>query len=173
MFLSESFEVVPCLSTLAKSFTFITKRSKPWWCHQMETFSALLVLCKGNQSPVDSLTKASDRALMFSLICAWTNSWANKQDAGDLRHHYDVIVMNRFILQVLGSQTWFTDKFWLLIQNLKIVHPILNQNKVDRKLASIHQWPHNTVATKKCFWYSISKKMTKQFVLSFVVFCFG
>ena len=34
-------------------------------------------------------------ALMFSLICARTNSWANKVDAGDLRRHrahYDVIV---------------------------------------------------------------------------------
>ena len=34
--------------------------------------------------------------LMFSLICAWTNDWANSRDAGDLRRHrahYDVIVM--------------------------------------------------------------------------------
>ena len=36
------------------------------------------------------------RALMFSLICALTKSWANYGDAGDLRSHrahYDVIVM--------------------------------------------------------------------------------
>ena len=36
------------------------------------------------------------RALMFSLICAWINSWVNKREPGDLsRHssHYDVIVM--------------------------------------------------------------------------------
>ena len=35
-------------------------------------------------------------ALMFSLICAWTNGWANNLDTGDLRRHrtqYDVIVM--------------------------------------------------------------------------------
>ena len=34
--------------------------------------------------------------LMFSLICAWTNSWTNNADAGDLRRHrahYDAIVM--------------------------------------------------------------------------------
>ena len=34
-------------------------------------------------------------ALMFSLICAWTNILANNGDAGDLRHyraHYDVTV---------------------------------------------------------------------------------
>ena len=36
-------------------------------------------------------------ALMFSLICAWTNGWANDRDAGDLRRHrahYDVTVMS-------------------------------------------------------------------------------
>ena len=35
-------------------------------------------------------------ALMFSLICAWTNSWVHNREAGDLRHrraHYDVTVM--------------------------------------------------------------------------------
>ena len=34
-------------------------------------------------------------ALMFSLICAWTNSGSNNRDAGDLRRHgaqYDVTV---------------------------------------------------------------------------------
>ena len=29
-------------------------------------------------------TKASDAELLFSLICAWTNGWANTQDGGDL-----------------------------------------------------------------------------------------
>ena len=35
-------------------------------------------------------------ALMFSLICVWTNGWVNNRDAGDLRHHrvhYDATVM--------------------------------------------------------------------------------
>ena len=37
--------------------------------------------------PVDSPHKGKWRgALMFSLICAWTNDWTNNQDAGDLRH---------------------------------------------------------------------------------------
>ena len=38
-------------------------------------------------------------ALMFSLICAWTNSLANKRDSSDLRHHhihYDVTVMVKY-----------------------------------------------------------------------------
>ena len=50
-----------------------------------------------HRSPVDSPYKGQwSGALMFSLICAWTNSWANKRDAGDLRRHrahYDVTVM--------------------------------------------------------------------------------
>ena len=36
-------------------------------------------------------------ALMFSLVCAWTNGWANNRDACDLRRHcahYDVNVMS-------------------------------------------------------------------------------
>ena len=40
-------------------------------------------------------------ALMFSLICAWTNVWANNRDAGGLRRHrahYDVTVMNQEII---------------------------------------------------------------------------
>ena len=38
----------------------------------------------------------SSGALMFSLICIWTNKWANNGDAGDLRchhTHYDITVM--------------------------------------------------------------------------------
>ena len=39
-------------------------------------------------------------ALMFSLICAWTNGWVNNRDAGDLRRHsahYDATVMSRML----------------------------------------------------------------------------
>ena len=50
-----------------------------------------------DQSPVDSPRKGQWRgALMFPLICARTNGWANNRDAGDfIRHgtHYDVTVM--------------------------------------------------------------------------------
>ena len=62
----------------------------------METFSALLALCAGN-SPVTGEFPHKGQwrgALMFSLICAWINSWVNNRKAGDLRRsraHYDVI----------------------------------------------------------------------------------
>ena len=49
------------------------------------------------RSTVDSTHKGQwTGALMFSLICAWTNDWANNRDAGYLRcyhAHYDVTVM--------------------------------------------------------------------------------
>ena len=54
-------------------------------------------------------------ALMFSLICAWTNIWANNWDAGDLRRHralYDVIVMWTIYPETLG---W--DKYWYWLSN--------------------------------------------------------
>ena len=47
--------------------------------------------------PVNSPHKGKWRgALIFPLICAWTYSWANNGDAGDLRRHrahYDVTLM--------------------------------------------------------------------------------
>ena len=58
----------------------------------------LLALCAGN-SPVPSEfpgQRPVTRSLMFSLICAWINGWANNREAGDLRchrAHFDVSVM--------------------------------------------------------------------------------
>ena len=51
-------------------------------------------------------------ALMFSLICAWTNRWVNNGHAGDLRHHrfhYDVIVM---IIGIAVYQVSGGDNLW-------------------------------------------------------------
>ena len=77
------------------------RRSVSWWRHQMETFSVLLALCERegvHRWPVDIPHKSQWRgALLFSLICTWTNCWVNTRDASDLRRHwahYDVTVMN-------------------------------------------------------------------------------
>ena len=52
---------------------------------------------KTHWSPVNSSHKGQRRgALMLSLICAWTNEWANNRNARDLRRHcahYDVTVI--------------------------------------------------------------------------------
>ena len=59
-----------------------------------------------HRSPVNSPHKGHWRgAVMFSLICTWTNGWVNNRDAGDLRRHrahYDVIVM---IHKVQGNRS--------------------------------------------------------------------
>ena len=50
-----------------------------------------------HRSPMNSPHKGQWRgALMLSSLCAWTHSWVNTRDAGDLRRnraHYDVTVM--------------------------------------------------------------------------------
>ena len=50
-----------------------------------------------HRPPMNSPHKGQWRgALLFSLICAWTNGWGNHRNAGDLRcyrAHYDVTVM--------------------------------------------------------------------------------
>ena len=60
-----------------------------------------------HRSPVNSPHKGQWRvALIFSLIWAWTNSWANNRDASDLRRHrahYNVPVM----ILSLPSLRWY------------------------------------------------------------------
>ena len=73
--------------------------SRTWWRHQMETFSALLAFVRGiHLWQVNSPHKGQwHGALVFSLICRWTNGWVNNRDTGDLRHHpanYDVTIMD-------------------------------------------------------------------------------
>ena len=76
--------------------TILPRAVLAWWRHQMETFSVLLAICAGN-SLVNSPHKGQWRgALMFSLICTWTNGWVNIRKAVDLgsnRAHYDITVM--------------------------------------------------------------------------------
>ena len=54
----------------------------PWWRHPMETFSALPALCEWNPPVTGGFPsqRPATRALMFYLICAWTNGWANNPE---------------------------------------------------------------------------------------------
>ena len=71
----------------------------------METFSALLAIfrvCAENSSATSEFPHKGQwcGALMFPLIGAWINVWANNREVGDLRRHrahYDVIVMAQII----------------------------------------------------------------------------
>ena len=85
------------ISRMSLSQWSIPEEFLSWWRHQMKIFSGLLSLCEG-KPPVNGGFPYKGKwggALMFSLICAWTNGWANNRDACDLRRHrvhYDVTV---------------------------------------------------------------------------------
>ena len=86
------------VSLLLAGPNFHRARTISWWRHQTKNFPRYSPFVRViHRWPVDFPHKGQWRgALMFSLICAWTNSWTNNQDAGDLRRHrahYDVIVM--------------------------------------------------------------------------------
>ena len=67
-----------------------------------------------HRSPVDSHHKGQWRgALMYSLVCTWTNGWANSRDAGELRRlsaHYDVTVMGWLTASFICYDAKFTTR---------------------------------------------------------------
>ena len=115
----------------------------PWWRHEMETFSALLALVTGDRWPVNSTHKGQWRgALVFPLICAWTNAWVNNREAGDLRRHcahYDVIVMHR-------QNTHYVESVW----------PD-NRKSVERKQCNALHLTTPTVIFEPCayMWFAL------------------
>ena len=85
---------------LSLSFS-IPSFSALWWRHQMEALLCHWPFVRGiHRWPVDSPHKCQWRgALLFSMMCAWTNGWANNRDAGDLGCHIahcDVTVMSSY-----------------------------------------------------------------------------
>ena len=63
-------------------------------------------------------------ALMFSLISAWINSWANNHEAGDLIHHrahYDVTVMLASLFSKRAHWKHVHDSFWTFRSTIKAV----------------------------------------------------
>ena len=70
------------------------------------------------------------RALIFSLMCAWTNGWINSPDAGDLRRHrahYVVTVMKLSIL--IKWCTWFVGNLNFCTGSCIQGHPSLRNNR--------------------------------------------
>ena len=112
----------------------------------METFSALLAICAGN-SPVTGEFPAQrpvTRSLMFSLIFARINGWANNHEASDLRRHlahYNVIVM-QFWLGSLNFTESLYQKFQLALRHNNDFAP-------NRRQATI-QTNDDLVHTPKC-----------------------
>ena len=71
----------------------------PWWRHQMEAFSALLVLCAGNSLVTGEFPSQRPVTLSFDVFFDLPlYKRLNNREAGDLRRysgHYDVSVMNK------------------------------------------------------------------------------
>ena len=86
-------------------------------------------------SPVNSPHKGQWRgALMFSLTCAWINSWVNNGEAGDLRRHhahYDVIVMNKSALVQVMAWHWTGGK--------SLSEPKMNDDLVSWRIFKLTQ----------------------------------
>ena len=111
--------VVQSLQLILRSGTNGQRHVSPRWRHQMETFSALLALYVGN-SPVTGEFPHKGQwrgALIFSLICVWTNGWVNNRNFGDFRRHrahYDVTVTQCFSnwwpIFKRVAVTWFKDR---------------------------------------------------------------
>ena len=130
--------------------------SKPWWRHQMETFSALLAICAGN-SPVtgESPLKGQWRgALMFSSICAWLYGWVNNHKAGDLkrhRAHYDVTIMNKVENRTLRfCKTFYVNHMNHFHKEFNLVSTIVKDAN-PKCLGHVYWW--NDVTYTKVVWH--------------------
>ena len=76
----------------------ITTMNWSWRRLQMETFSALLVLCEGNPPVTGGFPSQRPVTWSFDVFVdlAWPNDWTKNRDGGDLRRHhahFDVTVM--------------------------------------------------------------------------------
>ena len=91
------------LLCLAFAPHLLTPSNHKWWCiHddviKWKDFPRYWPFVRRiHRSPVNSPHKGRwRRPLMFSLICAWIDGWANSHEGGDLRRHrvhYNVILM--------------------------------------------------------------------------------
>ena len=104
--------------------------------------------------PVNSPHKGQwRRALMFSLICTWNNSWANNEDAGDLRRHrthYDAIAMGR--LGDVNISYWY-----YIMQSIYSRLPVVFHQKTNRRdLYICHHQGHQNLSSYT--WYIFIQK---------------
>ena len=109
----------PCFATFATlgtlqqlNSTVSLHRPNAWWHNQMKTFPRLWPFVSGiNRSSVDPSHKGQwRRALMFSLICSWTNGWTNTLNAGDLRLYR--AIMTSLQWQVICKQSGMCEGRW-------------------------------------------------------------
>ena len=127
--------------------------------------------------PVDSPHKGQwRRALMFSLICAWTNGWANTRDAGDLRRHrphYYVTAMSVGNLALLvipltnafGEYRWFSLWTFMLLWNVDHNWFIPSMARLWRQLTTANNVTHTSavwLGVSVCFPVSPNRRQRDQ-----------
>ena len=112
-----------------------------------------------HRSPVDSPHKRQWHGDLFSLICVWTNGWANNRNTGDLRRHhahYDVTVMDSnhkvplAVNKPIMMWIWFTT--WYKISGNNRL--LLNFSKItNENLNKIGEWLSNqsVIIGEPCF----------------------
>ena len=110
--------------------------------------------------PVNSPHKGQwRRALMFSLICAWINSWVNNGEAGDLRRHRahnEVIVMaechgyiyNRILEPLIWICQWYwvNKEFLIMFQNVNHIYYMLWFELLFLVTSLLALYPHGSTA---------------------------
>ena len=99
------------------------------------------------RSPVNPPHKGQWRGtLMFSLICAHINGWANNGDAGDLRQHlahYDVIVME---FASHTSRVFCGVLFWFIVMFFQGTYAV---NSLVPGICGSNHWNENVVILTK------------------------
>ena len=104
-----------------------------------------------HRSPVNSPHKGQwRRALMFSLICAWINGWANNGDAGDLRRHrahHDVMVMKHahhfaVVMQSNVHRFKLNRPVYPCSSGLSVINEVIPK---ERGIPNFMETQHNTI----------------------------
>ena len=104
--------------------------SGPDTCHddfiKWKSFQRYWPLVRGiHRSPVDSPQKGQwHGALMFSLLCAWINDWANNGDAAEFK------TLWRYLWRHCNADPMFGRYFIRLIGHLTLIRWIFSESHV-------------------------------------------
>ena len=115
-------------------------------------------LCGGiHRSPVNYPHKGQWHwALMLPLIWAWTNTWANNGDTGDLRRH----CAHRHVIVMDPYHSWRVRNAWYLLQTYdtyRIMHELpwimIVGSRVRQFANDFHEWQSHE-------WKSLANRIT-------------
>ena len=97
-------------------------------------------------------------ALMFSLICAWINTWVNNRETGDLRRHcahFDVIVMvfHNIFANCFLETFMISGSHWAVYQiYIHIDEVLCGLSEIIKRFIRLHAYDQCLVNTIKMRW---------------------